>query len=224
MIEIAVYFNKATNTCDFACKPGTEKRQAWVNEGYKVERSVYGYSPCGNLLYGDYYLYKGDNDDQAWTCQEAIEAGIISLDKPKPINQDSVPSSVKIGIFKDANGNRHALPVDVYELFRKSTFWKGCKHVTQATRTNLDARTVKAIDKTSTDFHRIYVKSGMFDLIKQNWTFGGEVTRTDKQATAYNNHLTTEAKQLKSWERSMKRMDMLPSAAGVILGKMSEQL
>ena len=220
MIEITVFFNKATNTHHFGYISGADEQTVWVSEKYQVERSVRGESLCGNLLHGDYYLYQKGFDDQAWTCQEAIEAGIIFLEKSSTADSNSV----KLGIFKDGVGNRHALPVDVYELFRKSVFWKNYHHITVTVRTNLDERTLKTIAKSSADMKRIYAKSGMFDLVKQNWTFGGEVARTDKQASVFNKQLENEARQLKTWSLNMKKMGMLPSAAGVILGKMSEQV
>lgn len=228
MKEITAFFNSVSNVYNFACIPGTEKRVLWVKNGYQVERSIKCDSPCGNMIYGDYFLYKGDFDDESWTCQDAINKGLIFQEKPKQSGlvkkESEIPNSVKIGIFLDASQNRHALPSDVYDLFRKSKFWNGCQHIATVTRTNLDERTVKAIIKSSKDFNRVYQKSGMFDLVKQNWTFGGEVARTDKQANGYNNHLTDVRKRLNTWERSMKRMDMIPSAANSILGNMSSKV
>ena len=136
--------------------------------------------------------------------------------------QESSSAGIKLSIFQDDLGKRHALPTDIYKLFKDSKFWlSSYKHITTITRTNLDDRTFKTIAQTSKKFYRIYKKSGMFDLVKQNWTFCGDIAQTDKQSTNLKKHLKTEAANLRAWERSMKRMDMMPSAANTILGKMS---
>jgi hypothetical protein len=137
-------------------------------------------------------------------------------------DKDSSNIGIKLSIFQDDIGKRHALPADIYKLFKNSKFWlSGYKHIATITRTNLDERTLKTIAQTSEKFHRIYKKSGMFDLVKQNWTLCGDVAQTDKQSTSIKKHLKAETANLSAWERSMKRMDMMPSAANTILGEMS---
>jgi hypothetical protein len=153
------------------------------------------------------------------TSPESIKALAIKL---WDNYQSSIKASegVEIGIFQDAVGKRHALPVDTYQVFRQSQFWQGCKHITTATRTGLDSRQVKALQ----DISGKVAKVGVFDLVGNGWTLQGDVALTDSQAVKREIELEKQGKRLKSWERSMKRMDMMPSAAGAILGKMSEEV
>lgn len=125
----------------------------------------------------------------------------------------------KIAIFKDKVGRRHALDSSLYKEFKKSKFWlSGYKHITYAER-NLDNRQIKAL----ADAVAKVAKIGMFDLVTSGWTLMGDVAFTEKQATVRKKAEKSEAAQLRTWERNMKRMDLLPSAAGTILGKMSEE-
>jgi hypothetical protein len=125
----------------------------------------------------------------------------------------------KITIFEDANNRRHALDATLYKEFKKSKFWQaGYKHITYTER-QLDDRQVKALADAVTKVSKI----GMFDLVASGWTLMGDVAFTEKQATVRKKAEKSQSAKLKSWERNMKRMDMLPSAAGTILGKMADQ-
>lgn len=124
---------------------------------------------------------------------------------------------MKIGIFEDANGKRHALEVEPYKAFKKSQFWLATyKHITYTERADLDDRQQKALVNTTNKIKKI----GMFDLVANGWTLQGDVAKTDCQVSKQKAELEKQGKRLKAWERSMKRMDMMPSAAGTILGKM----
>ena len=126
----------------------------------------------------------------------------------------------QLGIFEDANGRRHALVKSVYQEFKKSQFWlKGYKHITYTERTDLDDRQIKALTNTANKVSKI----GMFDLVANGWTLRGDVAFTEKQAKARKKAEKSEIASLQRWERTMKRMDLLPSAAGAILGKMANE-
>lgn len=76
-----VYLNPVTKKYSFAPAAGFVKVPGLIlEEGYKVERSVIGVSPCGNIRHGDLYIYCGDDDSEAWTCQEAIDQGIACFE------------------------------------------------------------------------------------------------------------------------------------------------
>lgn len=125
----------------------------------------------------------------------------------------------KIAIFQDTNGKRHALDVSLYKVFKKSKFWlTSYKHIVYTER-QLDSRQTKAI----ADAVAKVAKIGIFDLVASGWTLMGDVAFTEKQAITRRKAEKSEAAQLRTWERNMKRMDLLPSAAGTILGKMSDK-
>ncbi len=125
----------------------------------------------------------------------------------------------KIAIFEDANNRRHALDASLYQEFKKSKFWlSSYKHITYTER-DLDTRQTKALANAVAKVSKI----GMFDLVTNGWTLMGDVAFTEKQATVRKKAEKSKAAKLRAWERNMKRMDLLPSAAGTILGKMSSE-
>ena len=125
----------------------------------------------------------------------------------------------KIAVFQDASGRRHALHASLYKEFKKSKFWlTSYKHITYTER-QLDTRQTKAL----ADAVAKVAKIGIFDLVASGWTLMGDVAFTEKQALTRKKAEKSEAAQLRTWERNMKRMDLLPSAAGAILGKMSDE-
>lgn len=154
------------------------------------------------------------------TRPDNIKALAVKLYKRYQASLTEQSSIVSIGIFQDDNGHRHALLAEVYKAFKKSKFWlTGYKHIGYTDRPDLDQRQIKALEATAARINKL----GMFDLVANNWTLQGDIPFTQKQAVTRQKKQNSDASTFRSWERTAKRLDLVPSAANTILGKMASE-